>query len=122
MTQGHQKQGALFWGILSMQRHARKLEELKSKKLALQEKEDKIKSDILNAISETLIKTQAIEIDFFTLVGGILDVVEKAKQGDKITEVWKQAGQKFCKVRTKKTSGKDTTLATKVKTNKSATK
>jgi len=97
-----------------MQKHVKKLEDLKEKKSALQEQEDKIKAEILEELSETLMAAQAIEIDFYTLVGGILDVIEKAKNGSKDTEVWKQAGERFFRARAKKKNGKVPISATTV--------
>lgn len=96
----------------------KKLEELKEKKIALQEKEDKIKGEILEELSETLIASQAVEIDFHILVGGILEVIEKAKQGHEQAEVWKLSGQKFCQQHAKSKAQKNNTSAKKTKKNK----
>ena len=37
------------------------------------------------------------DLDIYTLVGGILEVVEKSKQPSSVVEGWHLAGEKFCR-------------------------
>lgn len=83
--------------------HIKQLGALKEKRRVLQEKEDKIKAEILTDLSTCLIDANALEVDFDILIGGILDVIKKAQQGDKVTEAWKLSGEKF-RQRKKKSS------------------
>ena len=98
--------------------HIKKLEVLQGKRKALQEKEDKIKSLILSDLSTYMIDANALDIDFNVLMGGILGVIEKTKQGDKITEAWKLSGQKFCQQQKKRKAHKNPSASKKVKKGK----
>ena len=98
--------------------HIKKLESLKEKKKTLQEKEDKIKSDIISELSTSLIDANALEVDYDILMGGILDVIEKAKQRDKITEAWKLSGEKFRQSQKKRNTQKNNGASKKAKKTK----
>jgi hypothetical protein len=87
--------------------HIKKLEALKEKGKDLQSKIERIKSDILADLSVCLVDANALDIDFDILIGGMLEVVEKTQQGDKIAEVWKSSGEKFRQRRKKKTVRKN---------------
>lgn len=107
--------GAFSEGLNMPTAHIKKLEALKQQKKTLQEKEDKIKSQIISDLSISLMNANALEIDVDILMGGILDVIEKAKQGDKITEEWKLSGEKFRQGRKKRDTQKNNTVSKKVK-------
>ena len=98
--------------------HIKKLEVLKQQKKTLQEKEDKIKSEVMSELSTSLIDTNALEVDYDILMGGILDVIEKAKREDKITGAWKLAGEKFRQGQKKRNTQKNTGASKKVKKTK----
>ena len=91
---------------------------IKTKQKALQEKEDKIKSEIISELSESLIDANALEVDFDVLMGGILNIIEKVKQGDKITEAWKLSGEKFRQGQKKRNTQKNSGASKKDKKNK----
>ena len=95
--------------------HIKKLEALKEQKKILQEKEDKIKSEIISELSTSLIDANALEVNYDILMGGILDVIKKAKQGDKITEAWKLSGEKFRQGQKKRNTQKNTGASKKAK-------
>lgn len=95
--------------------HIKKLEALKEQKKTLQEKEDKIKSEIISELSTNLINANALEVDYDILIGGILDVIEKAKQRDKIMEAWKLSGEKFRQGQKKRNTQKNTESSKKTK-------
>lgn len=95
------------------------LESLKEKRKEIQEKEDKIKAELLKDLSTYLIKAEALNVDFDILIGGILDVIEKANQGDAITEAWKTSGQKFCQRHRPKTPSKNPSTPKEPKEDKS---
>jgi hypothetical protein len=96
----------------------KRLKEIQEKRKAFQKEEDKIKSDIANGLSKFLIDANAIDVDIDVLMGGILDVVEKSKQNDKITEVWKLSGEKFRQGQKKRNTQKNNDPSKKVKKNK----
>ena len=98
--------------------HIKKLAALKEEKKLLQEKEDKIKAEALTDLSTYLLDANALDIGFDILMGGMLYVIDKTNQGDKITEEWKLSGQKFCQQRTKRTSPKNPSSPKKIKKNK----
>lgn len=98
--------------------HKRQLEAIKAKQKTLQEKEDKIKSQIIEDLSTYLIDANAIDVDIDVLMGGMLDVIEKTKAGDKITEAWKLSGQKFCQQIRKRNPKKNPSASKKVKKSK----
>lgn len=98
--------------------HIKKLEALKEQKKTLQEKEDRIKSEIISELSTSLINANALEVDYDILMGGILGIIEKAEQGDKITEAWKLSGEKFRQGQKKRNTQKNTGASKKVKKTK----
>jgi len=98
--------------------HIRKLEALQEKRKTLQKKEDEIKSQILSDLSTYMINANALDVDFDILMGGILDIIEKAKHKDKITEAWKLSGQKFCQQQKKRKTPKNSSASKKVKKGK----
>ena len=98
--------------------HIKKLAALKEQKKTLQEKEDKIKSEIIAELSTSLIDINALKVDYDILMGGILDIIEKADQGDKITEAWKVSGEKFRQGQKKRNTQKNTGASKKVKKGK----
>lgn len=98
--------------------HIKQLEAIQEKRKALQEKENKIKSEILNDLSKSLIDVNALDVDFDILIGGILDIIEKSKQNDKITEAWKLSGEKFRQGQKKRDAQKNTDPSKKAKKNK----
>ena len=99
--------------------HIKKLESLKAKRKALQEEENEIREKLTLEISNFMIDADAFEhIEFDIIMGGILDVIEKAKQGDKITEEWKLSGEKFRQDRKKRNTQKNNTVSKKVKKSK----
>ncbi len=87
----------------STARHTTKLIQLKEKMATLRQEEEKICQTLAQDLAQCLINAQALEIDFDTLIGGILEVVNQAQangnnptpeQSQKL-EVWKKSGQKF---------------------------
>ena len=100
--------GASSGGLKMPTAHIKKLAALKEQKKTLQEKEDKIKSEIIAELSTSLIDANALKIDYDILLGGILYIIEKADQGDKITEAWKLSGEKFRQGQKKRNTQKNT--------------
>ena len=98
--------------------HIKQLEAIQGKRKALQEKEEKIKSEIVNDLSKSLIDVNALDVDFDILIGGILDIIEKSKQNDKITEAWKLSGEKFRQGQKKRNAQKNIDPSKKAKKNK----
>jgi len=98
--------------------HRKQLEAIKEKQKTLQEKEYKIKDKIIQDLSNYLIDANAIDVDIDVLMGGMLDIIEKAKSGDKITEAWKLSGQKFCQQIRKRNLRKNPSSSKKIQKNK----
>ena len=81
----------------------KKLVQLKEKMSILRQEEEKIRQILTQESSQCLINAQALEIDFDTLVGGMLEVVTQAQanrnktcpEQSRRTEVWQKSGQKF---------------------------
>lgn len=96
----------------------KRLKEIQEKRKSFQEEEDKIKSQIANDLSKSLIDTNAIDVDSDILIGGILDIIDKSKQKDKITEAWKLSGEKFRQSQKKRNTQKNTDSSKKAKKNK----
>ena len=95
--------GGKITGFNMVATHIKKLAELKEKKQALQEKEDEIRQKLTWEISSFIVDAQDFDhIEFDIIVGGMLDVIEKARQKDKITEAWKLSGAKFRQQKKKK--------------------
>jgi len=111
--------GGKVWGLNMTTMHIKQLEVLKEKRKALQTQEDEIRHKLTLEISNFLIDTQAFDhIEFDIIMGGILDVIEKAKQGDKSTEAWKLSGEKFRQGKKKRNSQKNTSAPKKIKKGK----
>ena len=79
----------------------KKLAQLKEKMSTLRQEEEKIRQSLSQELSQCLINAQALEIDFDTLIGGILEVVTQANSNkpspeqSRKTEAWQKSGQKF---------------------------
>ena len=99
--------------------HIKELAAIREQQKTLQEKENKIISGAIAELSTSLIDAHALDIDYDILIGGVLDVIEKTKQGDKITEAWKLSGEKFRKDKKKRNGKKSTKPAKEIKKNKS---
>jgi len=79
---------------------------LQKKKADIEKKEQEIKVQIFSEIQKCMEATNALDIDFDIIIGGIMDVLQTARSDAQKAEVWKQAGQKFCKRgKRKKTAG-----------------
>lgn len=65
-----------------------KIEDLKAEQLKI---EQVVSLEILNALK----KQDAFGLDFDTLMGGVLYVIEQVKLSSSDTEGWRQTGQKF---------------------------
>ena len=99
--------------------HIKQLEALKQKRKDLQAQEDEIRHKLTLEISNFLMDTQAFDhIEFDIIMGGILDVIEKAQQGDKNTEAWKLSGQKFRQGKKKRNTPKNIAAPKKTKKGK----
>lgn len=97
------------------EKHIKKLESLKEKRKAIQDQEDEIRQQLTLDFANFLIDADAFDhVEFDIIVGGLLDILEKAKRGDKNTEVWKLAGQKFRQQRKKNKSQRNSSKAKKV--------
>ncbi|MGV8948494.1 MAG: hypothetical protein ACOH2E_03900 [Candidatus Paracaedibacter sp.] len=99
--------------------HIKKLEAIREQKKTLQEEENKVISEAIKELSKSLIDANALDVENDMLMGGVLEVIEKIKLGDKITEAWKISGEKFRKDQKKRNGKKSTGPSKKIKKNKS---
>ena len=99
--------------------HIKELAAIREQQKTLQEKENKIISEAIAELSTSLIDAHALDINYDILIGGVLEVIEKTKQGDKITEAWKVSGERFRKEQKKRNGKKSTNPAKEIKKNKS---
>jgi hypothetical protein len=95
--------------------HIKKLEAIREQKKTLQEEENKVISEAIKELSKSLIDANALDVENDMLMGGVLEVIEKIKLGDKITEAWKISGEKFRKDQKKRNGKKNTDNPKKVK-------
>jgi hypothetical protein len=95
-------------------KHIKKLELLKEKRQAIQDEEERISKDIAFELSQNLIDCGALYIDFDVFIGGMLEVIEKAKKESPQKEVWKTAGQKFRQQRSKRKTSRVSSKTKKV--------
>jgi hypothetical protein len=74
---------------------AYRLSQIKAKMAALQQEQGKIRHDWGQGLSQYLIEAEAFEVDFDTLVGGILEVIAEAKSNTSRAEGWRKSGLIF---------------------------
>lgn len=99
--------------------HIKELAAIREQQKTLQEKENKIISEAIAELSTSLIDAHALDINYDILIGGVLEVIEKTKQGDNITEAWKVSGERFRKDQKKRNGKKNTKTAKEIKKIKS---
>lgn len=80
--------------IEKMQALERKINQLKTE-------QDKIEQVIANYFIEVLRINNAFYLDFNTLIGGLLEVIEVINSNSERKEVWRNLGQKFYQSRLK---------------------
>lgn len=79
-----------------------KIDELNQKIIKLKEEKEKIQQEIFQDFEQILTETNAFQIDFHTLVGGLLHIIESSKLNTTMAKEWQITGQKFCRSRLKK--------------------
>lgn len=78
-----------------MQQALKRMESIQAKIEELQKEQGKIEQEAAQALLEVIKRTGGLQVDFESLVGGIIEVIETIKvNGAK--EGWQQAGRKFC--------------------------
>lgn len=77
----------------------KKLDDLNQKIEALKSEKEKIQKELETDLVSVLKHTNAFQVDFHTLVGGLLHCLDKAKTNQQLAKEWQEAGQKFCKTR-----------------------
>ena len=80
-----------------MEALSKKLQKLQMQKLALEAEMQKIHEARNEEFVELVRTLPASQIDPMVLLGGLHYVIEQARLDPKISEVWRQAGQKFLK-------------------------
>ncbi len=73
----------------------KKLEDIQLKIASLQTEQTKIEQSFAKELVELLKEANAFYADFYVLVGGLLEVIQKAKITNENQEDWRQAGRKF---------------------------
>ncbi len=85
-----------------MKTKLQKMEILQEKIKQLKDKQNEIEEDIKNGFVQVLRIKEAFQIDFDSMVGGILEVISTIRSDSEKKEEWRLIGQKFCKARIKR--------------------
>ena len=80
-------------------RTTKKLEDLNQKIETLKAEKEKIQQELEADFMAMLKKTEAFQIDFHTLIGGFLSLIEDIKKNPTQKKEWQETGRKFCKSR-----------------------
>ena len=88
------------------QKHLKKLEELNQKITKLKEEQKRVEDDLSLSLTNILKKKNAFSIDFETLIGGIIHVIETTPKDPSIAAGWKKLGAMFLKSRSQNTAPK----------------
>lgn len=94
----------LFWLMeVRMKNKFEKMQSLRAKVEQLKIEHDKIEQEIIHQLVQVLKINDAFQIDFNSLVGGLLEIIKAIRIDPDKKEAWRVAGQKFCKssIRTK---------------------
>lgn len=81
-----------------------KIQKLKSQQQKLNDEIKALSKERNDQILGVLESIPPGDVDTFTLIGGLLHVIEKAKTNDKLKGDWHAAGEKFCKRTSKRSS------------------
>ncbi len=99
-----------MWRVLFMKNDIEKMESIQEKINKLKLKQKLIEQEIVNNFSQVLKSTEAFQIDFNSIVGGLLEIIETIRSDPEKKEAWKLIGEEFCKRKlnvNKKTSNKN---------------
>jgi Conjugal transfer protein TraD len=80
----------------------KKIQLLHDQRKKLDERLNKLLQDRNKVILKVLDKLPSSALDTATLIGGLMDVCERATQDQTQAEVWRQAGATFCSKRSAK--------------------
>jgi len=80
-----------------MQNSLKRMQDIELKIAGLKGEQVKIEQELANELLVILKKQQALGLDFNSLVGGLLYVIDSIKAKVDVVEGWQQAGAKFCK-------------------------
>jgi len=86
-------------GVLFMKSEIQKIENIQEKINKLKLKQNQIEQEITNCFSQVLKVTEAYQIDFNIMVGGLLEVIENIRADPVKKESWKLIGENFCKTK-----------------------
>lgn len=78
-----------------MQQALKRMESIQAKIEELQKEQEKIEQEAAQALLEVIKRNGGLQVDFESLVGGIIEVIETIKTNG-VKEGWQQAGRKFC--------------------------
>jgi len=73
----------------------KRLAQLKERMAVLQQEQERTCRNLAQELSECLITAGSLEVDFDTLIGGILDVIAEARTNSSKAEGWKKSGGMF---------------------------
>jgi chromosome segregation ATPase len=77
----------------------KQIAQLQEQRTRLDERLNKLLQERNKTILKILDQLPTDSLDTATLIGGLLEVCERASRDKNQAEVWRQAGAKFCKVR-----------------------
>ena len=85
----------------------KKLDQLNQKIALLKQEQEKIQGELAQEFLNVIRNTQALTLDFTTLIGGVLETITKIQSGTSEVEDWQKAGGKFLKSLAKNQAVKD---------------
>lgn len=82
---------------MAMKSNLQKMEILQEKINQLKAEQNKIEQNLINDYFQVLKSKEAFQIDFDSMVGGLLATIETIRADPRKEEEWRLIGQKFCK-------------------------
>ncbi len=80
-----------------MKTDLQKMESIQEKIKLLKTEKNKIEQELTNNFVQVLKIKEAFQIDFDSLVGGVLEIIDTIRVDPEKMEKWRLVGQKFCK-------------------------
>lgn len=84
-----------------MKNNLQKMEIIQEKMKLLKAEQDEIEQVLVAKLVQVLKIREAFQIDFDSMVGGILETIDTIRSDPVKKEEWRLIGQKFCKSRVK---------------------
>lgn len=86
----------IFGEICMSTTKIKKLHSIDEQIAQLKQERQQLEESLATDFIQVLKTTEAFQIGFSTLVGGLIHVIDQAKSNTNLAEEWQQAGLKFC--------------------------